>query len=278
MSNLRKRAEKLLEITKKLRDGKKLSASEEMLIAGDDEPPEYFESKAQIASYYDVSQKAVRNWLNSANPPFEPDENGFAFAKVNAIRRAYIANSGHRCEGDYKAEKFLKSQNKKNILDQSGENKQKAEDIDELSPEVEEFDDSSTLGVEVTDEYDFSDIESLKGKKLALECEKLQAHIQVLRQKWTSVEHALAQFRAMIYATKEKLRRLPSELAYEVSGVSPAEAEQKIRDGVDRICEELAAEDYSKLVKSFEEVVEHKKRIDPRAPSGRKGHINPLAN
>jgi hypothetical protein len=40
---------------------------------------------------------------------------------------------------------------------------------------------------------------------------------------------------------------VPSELAYEVSGVTPAEAEERIREKIDKICQELSVEDYSKL-------------------------------
>jgi hypothetical protein len=46
---------------------------------------------------------------------------------------------------------------------------------------------------------------------------------------------------------KDKFSRVPSELAYEVSGVTPAEAEQRMREKIDKICQELSVEDYSKL-------------------------------
>jgi predicted ATP-binding protein involved in virulence len=87
----------------------------------------------------------------------------------------------------------------------------------------------------------------LKAKKIHLECQKLATQIDILRAKYVSLEDVLTQFRAVIYAVKEKMRRLPSELAYEVSGVTPAESEERIEKAINKILTALSEEDYNKV-------------------------------
>lgn len=91
------------------------------------------------------------------------------------------------------------------------------------------------------------DVATLKAKKIHLECQKLATQIDILRAKYVSLEDVLTQFRAVIYAVKEKMRRLPSELAYEVSGVTPAESEERIEKAINKILTALSEEDYNKV-------------------------------
>jgi hypothetical protein len=62
-----------------------------------------------------------------------------------------------------------------------------------------------------------------------------------------SVDEVLAQVRAVMYAIKEKIKRIPPEMAYEVSGVSPAEAEERLFTCIDKILREMEHEDYVKI-------------------------------
>jgi len=100
-------------------------------------------------------------------------------------------------------------------------------------------DDVSVEGIE--------DVATLKARKIFLECKNLEIKNKKAEAILIEVEKVLGAFRTICYAVKEKFSRVPSELAYEVSGVTPAEAEERIREKIDKICQELSVEDYSKL-------------------------------
>jgi len=91
------------------------------------------------------------------------------------------------------------------------------------------------------------DVATLKARKIFLECKNLEIKNKKAEAILIEVDKVLTAFRAICYAVKDKFCRLPSELAYEVSGVTPAEAEQRMREKIDKICQELSVEDYSKL-------------------------------
>jgi hypothetical protein len=91
------------------------------------------------------------------------------------------------------------------------------------------------------------DVATLKARKIFLECKNLEIKNKKAELILIEVDKVLIAFRAICYAVKDKFCRLPSELAYEVSGVTPAEAEQRMREKIDKICQELSVEDYSKL-------------------------------
>lgn len=95
------------------------------------------------------------------------------------------------------------------------------------------------------------DVATLKARKIFLECKNLEIKNKKAESILIEVDKVLIAFRAICYAVKDKFSRVPSELAYEVSGVTPAEAEQRIRDKIDKICQELSVEDYSKLEESL---------------------------
>jgi hypothetical protein len=102
--------------------------------------------------------------------------------------------------------------------------------------------DGDTINVEGV-----QDVASLKARKIFLECKNLEIKNKKAEAILIEVDKVLTAFRAICYAVKDKFCRLPSELAYEVSGVTPAEAEQRMREKIDKICQELSVEDYSKL-------------------------------
>jgi hypothetical protein len=102
--------------------------------------------------------------------------------------------------------------------------------------------DGDTINVEGV-----QDVASLKARKIHLECQKLATQIEILQSKYVSVDEVLAQVRAVMYAIKEKIKRIPPEMAYEVSGVSPAEAEERLLVCIDKILREMEHEDYNKI-------------------------------
>jgi hypothetical protein len=102
--------------------------------------------------------------------------------------------------------------------------------------------DGDTINVEGV-----QDVASLKARKIFLECKNLEIKNKKAEAILIEVDKVLTAFRAICYAVKDKFCRLPSELAYEVSGVTPAEAEQRMREKIDKICQELSVDDYSKL-------------------------------
>jgi len=102
--------------------------------------------------------------------------------------------------------------------------------------------DGDTINVEGV-----QDVASLKARKIHLECQKLATQIEILQSKYVSVDEVLAQVRAVMYAIKEKIKRVPPEMAYEVSGVSPAEAEERLFTCIDKILREMEHEDYVKI-------------------------------
>lgn len=91
------------------------------------------------------------------------------------------------------------------------------------------------------------DVATLKARKIHLECQKLATQIEILQAKYVSVDEVLSQVRAVMYAIKEKIKRVPPEMAYEVSGVSPAEAEERLYAVVNKILHEMEVEDYVKI-------------------------------
>lgn len=100
------------------------------------------------------------------------------------------------------------------------------------------------------------DVATLKARKIFLECKNLEIKNKKAESILIEVDKVLIAFRAICYAVKDKFSRVPSELAYEVSGVTPAEAEQRIRDKIDKICQELSVEDYSKLEEALTTVTD----------------------
>lgn len=91
----------------------------------------------------------------------------------------------------------------------------------------------------------------LKARKLRLECDKLATQIDILRAKYALVEDVLAEVRTVIFAIKDKFRRLGPEMAYEVSGVSPAEAEDRLSEYVNKALMELATTQYESLAEKL---------------------------
>jgi hypothetical protein len=95
------------------------------------------------------------------------------------------------------------------------------------------------------------DVATLKARKIRLECDKLATQIDILRAKYALVEDVLAEVRTVIFAIKDKFRRLGPEMAYEVSGVSPAEAEDRLNEYVNKALLELSSSQYESLAEKL---------------------------
>ena len=107
------------------------------------------------------------------------------------------------------------------------------------------------------------DVATLKARKIFLECKNLEIKTKKAESILIEVDKVLIAFRAICYAVKDKFSRVPSELAYEVSGVTPAEAEQRIREKIDKICQELSVEDYSKLEEALTTITDDGDDLEP---------------
>jgi len=107
------------------------------------------------------------------------------------------------------------------------------------------------------------DVATLKARKIFLECKNLEIKNKKAESILIEVDKVLIAFRAICYAVKDKFSRVPSELAYEVSGVTPAEAEQRIREKIDKICQELSVEDYSKLEEALTTITDDGDDLEP---------------
>jgi hypothetical protein len=98
-----------------------------------------------------------------------------------------------------------------------------------------------------------NDVTALKARKIRLECDKLATQIDILRGKYALVEDVLAEVRTVIYAVKDRIRRAGPELAYEVSGVTPAEAEERINAYTHRILTDLETTNYEQLAEKLKQ-------------------------
>jgi hypothetical protein len=113
-----------------------------------------------------------------------------------------------------------------------------------------------------------ADIAQLKTRKVRLECDKLETQIDILRGKYALVEDVLAEVRTVIYAVKDRIRRAGPELAYEVSGVTPAEAEERINAYTHRVLTDLETTNYDALAEKLKQPNEIGDKPD-RMPAAR---------
>jgi hypothetical protein len=117
-----------------------------------------------------------------------------------------------------------------------------------------------------------SDPTALKARKLRLECDKLATQIEILRGKYALIDDIMAQLLPIIYSFKEKLIRLGPELAFEVSGVSPADAEDRIRMAAEKILTELAEDDIPRLEEALRKPSDSFGDQDGRMPAAREAN------
>ena len=221
-------ADRLAAIHAKLQDGKKLTAAEKRFLAQSKAEARYVPTLEEVASYFGVVRKALKRWE-------EFDTEGALKPTPNgydieAIRRL--------------RKRFL--ENTPNTRLNKGD----------LAPS------------DGDDDEDKNDVATLKARKIRLECDKLAVQIDILMGKYALVEDVLAEVRTVIYAVKDKLRRAGPELAYDVSGVTPAEAEDKISAYIHKVLTDLETTDYDALSEKLAKPKEDMERGE-RVPAAR---------
>ena len=77
------------------------------------------------------------------------------------------------------------------------------------------------------------EVEELRARKLRLECEMIQAWLDVTRSRYALVADVLAEFREMAAQARIVFSDLGAEVAPLASGQSPAEVEELLREAVD---------------------------------------------
>lgn len=115
------------------------------------------------------------------------------------------------------------------------------------------------------------DVAGLKARKIRLECDKLATQIDILRGKYALVEDVLAEVRTVIFSIKDKFRRLGPEMAYVVSGVSPAAAEEALNEYVNKALMELATTQYETLAEKLNQPQDIGEQ-DGRMPAAREAN------
>lgn len=91
------------------------------------------------------------------------------------------------------------------------------------------------------------DYATLKARKIHLECQSIEAKNNYFMGKTVAVDDVMTQFKTVIHVVKDKFRSMPRELAYKVSGVSPAEAEEIMNARMEEILHALSEEDYKRV-------------------------------
>ena len=119
---------------------------------------------------------------------------------------------------------------------------------------------------------DETDVALLKARKIRLECDKLATQIDILRAKYALVDDIMAQLMPIIYRFKEKVDRLGPELAFQVSGSSPADAEQIIRDAGDKLLMELSDDDIPRMEAALRKPTDNLGEQDGRMPAAREAY------
>ena len=80
----------------------------------------------------------------------------------------------------------------------------------------------------------------LESRRLLRQCEKQELELAILRRQHIPVEEVTREVSRMVMNAKQLLLALPSSLASTVVGLSPAEAERQLRDGILRALDQLA--------------------------------------
>ena len=201
---------KLAGLLAKLKAGKKLTKAEEAFVEASNLSTRYVKSLSAVAAQFGVIRQNLVNWKKyDTEGALEKTEHGYDVEAVKRLRARMLVESGN--------------------------------------PILRDSDIGATKPATDGEPEEELDVGTLKARKIRLECDKLATQIDILRAKYALVEDVLAEVRVVIYGIKDKFRRLPAEMAYEVSGVSPAEAESRLADYVTKALTELAEANYEAL-------------------------------
>ena len=209
-------ADQLSAILAKAKRNERLTKREQRIVDDARRPPSHYATMEDAAAHYGVSRPALYRWKEVFPEAFEPGPDGYDAKLIGEARKRFLAQG--------KGVRLNKG-------DVDGVNQANSDEIGQNQPIPEQY----------------GTLEELKLKKEWLSCQKLATQIDILQSKYALIDDIMEQVRAVIYATREKFQRLAPEQSYEVSGVSPAEAEERLRVAVGRILTELADEDYNKI-------------------------------
>lgn len=188
----------------------------------------------EAAEQLGVTQNDIAKWLNLGEEYFNPllPDGSYDLNVIVRARDAYKpkVNYYSKPSAHYKYKQKLKAEKESDPLSE----------IDPADPLLT----NPSADLQFTGQEDFDELKLLR---LRLDCVKTHTQNQILTSKYTPVDKVLTQIRTVIYALKEKFLRLPSEMAYEVSGVTPADAEERLHAAIVKILDELTNEDYPSL-------------------------------
>jgi DNA-binding MarR family transcriptional regulator len=114
------------------------------------------------------------------------------------------------------------------------------------------------------------DYATLKARKIHLECQSIEAKNNYFMGKTVAVDDVMTQFKTVIHVVKDKFRSMPRELAYKVSGVSPAEAEEIMNARMEEILHALSEEDYKRVEDTLRSAENKFEELGEKAPEKEK--------
>lgn len=108
-------------------------------------------------------------------------------------------------------------------------------------PEVVKWmrDEGKRAGEIPGEDEDENSIHGLKMRQLRLMCEKLEHELAVKRGDYTSNKEVKQWVAEMVIETKTILLRIPSKLAPILAGLTPAEIEERLKEGIDEALAQL---------------------------------------
>jgi hypothetical protein len=206
---------KLAGLLAKLKAGKKLTKSEEAFVEASKQEGRYVKSLSAVAAQFGVIRQNLVNWKKyDTDGALEKTELGYDIEAVKRLRARMLVESGNP------------------ILRDS--------DIGATKPAADG---------EAEEELD---VGTLKARKIRLECDKLIVQIQRELKKLVLLDDVLAEGRAFAYSVKDAVLRIPKELAYEVSGLSPSEAEERMNEYVNKMLTDLSETQFEAMVERLQ--------------------------
>lgn len=217
-------AEKLKQLIDKLRIGQKLTAAERRFVAAAQRPPEFFKTHDEIALHYGVTRQSVYGWRDFMPDAFVKRPEGYDARKIAEARKKFVAQS---------KKTNLNAGDMRNANEANGA---PAPQSDDEAPPREVFEDAETL----------------KARKMTLECQKMGAQIDILMGLYVKKTTVVRELRAVLYGIKDALMRVPAEVCYSVSGKTPAEAQEIVSESIRRVLTKADEIDFGRFEAALE--------------------------
>ena len=211
--------ERLKLLIDKLKAGHKLSREERDFVAASQRPPEFFATLNDVAAHYGVHSSALRRWQEKYPEAFTKTDNGYNASAISEARRKFLATG-------------TKTRLNKGDIARANSGKSEAQ--------VPKIEDGETPEV-------FDDLDTLKARKMTLECQKMTAQIDILMGLYVKKTTVLRELRAVLYGLKEALMRVPAEVCYSVSGKTPAEAQEIVMESIRRVLTKANEIDFARF-------------------------------